>query len=56
LRVRRARVNETTGAPIATETDLFWFCPGIGKVREQDQTTLEAEELVSCDIPGGLCP
>jgi hypothetical protein len=56
LRVRRARVNETTGQPIATETDLFWFCAGIGKVREEDQTTLEAEELVSCDIPGGMCP
>jgi hypothetical protein len=56
LRVRRARVNETTGQPIATETDLFWFCPGIGKVREEDQTTLEAEELVSCDVPDGACP
>jgi hypothetical protein len=56
LRVRRTRVRETTAEPVAGDEDLFWFCPGIGKVKEQDQATLELEELLSCDIPDGACP
>jgi hypothetical protein len=56
IRVRRSRVRETTAAPVEGDEDLFWFCPGIGKVKEEDQATLESEELVSCDIPDGACP
>jgi len=51
LRVRRSRVRASTAAPVEGDEDLFWFCPGVGKVREQDTVSLESEELVSFDIP-----
>lgn len=51
LRVRRSRVRATMAAPVEGDEDLFWFCPGVGKVREQDAVSLETEELVSYDLP-----
>lgn len=51
LRVRRSRVRASMAAPVEGDEDLFWFCPGVGKVREQDTVSLETEELVSYDIP-----
>jgi hypothetical protein len=47
LRVRRSRVRTGNAAPVEGDEDLFWFCPNVGKVREQDTVSLETEELVS---------
>jgi hypothetical protein len=56
MRIQRSRVR-AAGEPVAEgDEDLFWFCPGIGKVREEDQTTGQTEELVACEVPGGACP
>jgi hypothetical protein len=52
LRVRRSRVRSDMAEPVEGDEDLFWFCPGVGKVREQDTVSLESEELVSFDILG----
>jgi hypothetical protein len=56
LRVRRNRVRAPGSEMKEGDDDLFWFCPGIGKVREEDQITGQTEELVSCVVPGGACP
>ncbi len=56
MRIQRSRVR-AAGDPVAEgDEDLFWFCPGVGKVREEDQTTGQTEELVACEVPGGACP
>ncbi len=56
MRVRRTRIRGNP--PNASDDDdkVFWFCPGIGKVKELSDIGGSSEELVSCDIPGGLCP
>jgi hypothetical protein len=41
--------------PSEDDNKRFWFCPGIGKVREEDDAG-KVEELVECDVPGGRCP
>ncbi len=56
IRIRRERVRAAGVAAVEGDDDRFWFCPGIGKAREEDQVTLKKEELVSCDIPDGGCP
>jgi hypothetical protein len=56
LRMQRSRIRTAGAAVMEGDEDLFWYCPGIGKVREEDQTTGQTEELVSCEIPGGACP
>lgn len=50
LRVRRTRTRAVDTQPAEGDEDLFWFCPHVGKVREQDTVTLETEELVSYDV------
>jgi len=55
-KVRRERERDVAD-PIAEDDDKnFWFCPGIGKVRQEDPLTGKTEELASCDVPGGACP
>jgi hypothetical protein len=56
LRMQRSRIRSAGTAVMPGDEDLFWYCPGIGKVREEDQTTGQTEELVACDVPGGACP
>jgi hypothetical protein len=57
LRVRRTRIRGSASANTSDDDDkLFWFCAGIGKVKELSEISGSDEELVSCDIPGGLCP
>jgi hypothetical protein len=56
LEVVRSRVRMPGQSAGEGDEDAFWFCPGVGKVREQDLLTGETEELVSCDVPGGDCP
>jgi hypothetical protein len=56
LRVRRSRIRAATSPAVEGDEDLFWFCAGIGKVREEDQVSGEREELVSCVVPDGACP
>jgi hypothetical protein len=33
---------------------IFWFAPGVGKVREERPLEMEVEELISVSIPGGV--
>jgi hypothetical protein len=56
MRVRRARVRAMGETPADDDEDLFWFCAGIGKVLEENVATGQKEELVACDVPGGMCP
>jgi hypothetical protein len=55
LRVFRDRIRDTDTADAEDEDKYFWFCPGVGKVREEDATGAKIEELVECEIPGGAC-
>jgi hypothetical protein len=60
MKVRRLRVRNVGGTGSSDDDDkVFWFCKGIGKVKEsaviQGAETTN-EELVSCDIVGGACP
>lgn len=56
LRVRRTRVRGNPANASDDDDKVFWFCAGIGKLRELSEIGGGNEELVSCDIPGGLCP
>jgi hypothetical protein len=56
MRVRRTRVRGNPANASDDDDKVFWFCAGIGKVKEQSEIGGSTEELVSCDIPGGLCP
>lgn len=57
IRVRRTRVRGSASTNSSDDDDkVFWFCAGIGKVKELSDIGGGTEELVSCDIPGGLCP
>ncbi|PRP92848.1 hypothetical protein ENSA5_46800 [Enhygromyxa salina] len=49
VQIERVRTVGTT----AGETVMFWYAPGIGKVREERPEDGEVEELVSVSIPGG---
>lgn len=56
LRVHRSRIRAVADPVMSGDEDQFWFCPGVGKVREFDRITGQSEELVSCSIPRGACP
>jgi hypothetical protein len=56
LRVRRTRIRGNPANASDDDDKVFWFCAGIGKVKELSEIGGSNEELVSCDIPGGLCP
>lgn len=56
LRVRRTRIRGNPANATDDDDKVFWFCAGIGKVKELSEISGSNEELVSCDIPGGLCP
>jgi hypothetical protein len=56
VKVRRARVRAMGEMAADDDEDLFWFCAGIGKVLEESVATGQKEELVSCNVPGGMCP
>jgi hypothetical protein len=57
VRVRRVRSATTmTGLTVDDKDKVFWFCRGIGKVREDDVTSGGHELLKSCSVPGGACP
>lgn len=56
MRVRRTRVRGNPTKSADDDDKVFWFCPGIGKVKELSEIGAGSEELVSCKIPGGLCP
>jgi hypothetical protein len=56
MRVRRTRIRGNPANASDDDDKVFWFCAGIGKVRELSEIGGGNEELVSCDIPGGLCP
>lgn len=52
------RERQRTSPADITESDnkRFWYCPGIGKVKELERATGKTEELTSCSVPGGRCP
>ena len=50
VKIERVR---TVGAE-AGALAIFWFAPGVGKVREERPLDMEVEELVSVSIPGGV--
>lgn len=56
MKVRRERVRGNPAKSADDDDKVFWFCPGIGKVKELSEIGGGTEELVSCKIPGGLCP
>jgi hypothetical protein len=56
LRVRRQRVLAMGAAPADDDDKRLWFCPGVGKAKEETVSTGATEELVSCSIPGQACP
>lgn len=56
IQVLRSRVRDPGVEKREGDEDMFWFCPGVGKVLEEDQFTGEREELVTCEISGGACP
>jgi hypothetical protein len=56
MRVRRVRVRGNPANASDDDDKVFWFCAGIGKVKELSEVGGSNEELVSCDVPGGLCP
>jgi hypothetical protein len=56
MRVRRTRIRGNPANASDDDDKVFWFCAGIGKVKELSEIGGGNEELVSCDIPGGLCP
>jgi hypothetical protein len=56
MRVRRERIRGNPAKSADDDDKVFWFCPGIGKVRELSEIGGGTEELVGCKIPGGLCP
>ena len=56
MRVRRTRVRGNPANASDDDDKVFWFCKGIGKVKEQSDIGGGNEELVSCNIPGGSCP
>lgn len=54
----RSRRGADGGPPaMGEERDKrFWFCPGVGKVKEENLTDGGTEVLLSCFVPGGNCP
>ncbi len=60
MKVKRARLREpdSNASEAETRADIkrSWFCPGIGKVKEQEvNDDPRTEELLYYCIPGGLC-
>ena len=57
LRLLRARQGPDGGPPASNQISekRFTFCPGVGKVQEDDLTGGDLEVLVSCTVPGGNC-
>ncbi len=55
MRVRRERDYDTSapdGGTLAEEQEKrYWFCPGVGKVREQSIMTMSYEVLTKYDLP-----
>lgn len=53
----RQRQAPGGGPPAAADVreKRYWFCPGVGKVREENLTDGGLEELQSCSVPGGNC-
>ncbi|MDD9942100.1 MAG: hypothetical protein OXU20_13730 [Myxococcales bacterium] len=56
LRVHRVRDRAVGTDPGDGDDKRFWYCPGVGKVREENDVDGSTEELVSCEVPGGACP
>lgn len=56
VEIQRERLRPPTEPALEGDSKRYWFCPGVGKVKELDQTAGKLEELLSCDIPGGGCP
>lgn len=53
----RARQASSGGPPIGADIreKRYWFCPGVGKVREENLTDGGIEVLKWCSVPGGNC-
>lgn len=51
LRVRRSKDWAAVDSAEDAKEKLYWFCPGVGKVREQNVENGKIEELVEYEIP-----
>ena len=56
LQVERMRIRAPDAVPADGDHKRFWFCPGVGKVKELDVGTGKTEELLRCHVPAGRCP
>jgi hypothetical protein len=55
--VRRTKDWQATGTDTSdAQTKLFWFAPGVGKVREFNEETNNLEELIEFSIPEQAAP
>jgi hypothetical protein len=50
VKIERVRTIGAESGALA----VFWYAPGVGKVREERPVEMEIEELVSVSIPGGV--
>lgn len=51
VRVRRSKDWAAVDSAEDAKEKLYWFCPGVGKVREENTETGKLEELVEYSIP-----
>ena len=56
LVIYRMRQRDATATVDDGDDKRYWFCAGVGKVKEEEPTTGKLETLVSCTVPGGSCP
>lgn len=54
--IYRTKIRSAGSTAGEEDNKRYWFCAGVGKVKEEEETTNKTEELVSCEIPGGQCP
>ncbi len=51
LKVRRSKDWAAAESAEDAQEKLYWFCPGVGKVREQNVDSGNFEELVEYSLP-----
>ena len=55
LEILRERIRQPAETTLGGDTKRFWFCPGVGKVKELEPDVGKLEVLLSCKVPQGGC-